>query len=67
MVVSAWLTHKENGALLVLNLVSNNLHAEGIELGAEALKGNQIMTELSASLRQRSHLGWEHAWGNVRR
>jgi hypothetical protein len=37
------------GALLVLNLASNNLFAEGIELLAEALKGNQIMTELNVS------------------
>jgi hypothetical protein len=37
------------GALLVLNLASNNLYAEGIELLAEALKGNQIMTELNVS------------------
>jgi hypothetical protein len=39
----------DNGALLVLNLASNNLFAEGIELLAEALKGNQIMTELNVS------------------
>jgi Ran GTPase-activating protein (RanGAP) involved in mRNA processing and transport len=36
-------------ALLVLNLAKNNLCAEGIKLLAEALKGSQIMTELSAS------------------
>jgi Ran GTPase-activating protein (RanGAP) involved in mRNA processing and transport len=36
-------------ALLVLNLASNNLFAEGIELLAEALKGNKIMTELNVS------------------
>jgi hypothetical protein len=40
---------KDMGALLVLNLASNNLFAEGIELLAEALKGNQIMTELNVS------------------
>jgi hypothetical protein len=40
---------KDMGALLVLNLASNNLYAEGIELLAEALQGNQIMTELNVS------------------
>ena len=33
----------------MLNLASNNIFAEGIELLAEALKGNQIMTELNVS------------------
>jgi Ran GTPase-activating protein (RanGAP) involved in mRNA processing and transport len=49
IIISAWITHKDKGALLVLNLASNNLKAEGIELLAEALKGNQIMTELNVS------------------
>jgi Ran GTPase-activating protein (RanGAP) involved in mRNA processing and transport len=34
---------------LVLNLASNNIFAKGIELLAEALKRNQIMTELNVS------------------
>ena len=37
------------GALLLLNLASNDLRAEGTKLLAAALKGNQIMTELNIS------------------
>jgi hypothetical protein len=57
VIISAWLTHKDNGALLVLNLASNNLYAEGIELLAEALKGNQIMTELNVSGNKATWMG----------
>jgi hypothetical protein len=49
IIISAWITHRDKRALLVLNLASNSLYAEGIELLAEALKGNQIMTELNVS------------------
>jgi hypothetical protein len=39
----------DNGALSLLNVASNVLCAGGTKLLAEALKGNQIMTELNIS------------------
>jgi hypothetical protein len=49
MILSAWITHKDKGALSLLNVASNSLYAGGTKLLAEALKGNQIMTELNIS------------------
>jgi Ran GTPase-activating protein (RanGAP) involved in mRNA processing and transport len=46
IIASVWLTHKENGALSVLSLKSNNLHADGGKALAEGLKGNSVITEL---------------------
>jgi hypothetical protein len=40
---------KDMGALLLLHVASNKLFAKGTKLLAEALKGNQIMTELNVS------------------
>jgi hypothetical protein len=40
---------QDMGALLLLNLASNNICAEGTKLLAAALKGNQIMTKLNIS------------------
>jgi hypothetical protein len=38
IIVSAWLTHKDNGAMTSLDLASNNLGAEGAKIVAEAIK-----------------------------
>jgi hypothetical protein len=53
---------KDMGALSLLNLASNGLHAEGTKLLAAALKGNQIMTELNISSNAMT-LG--SAWGDM--
>jgi hypothetical protein len=49
IIISAWITHKDKGALSLLNVALNSLYAGGTKLLAEALKGNQIMTELNIS------------------
>jgi hypothetical protein len=38
IIISAWLTHKDNGAMTSLNLASNNLEAEGAKIVADAIK-----------------------------
>jgi hypothetical protein len=48
-IISAWITHKDKGALLVLSLKSNNIHADGCKALAEGLKGNTVITELDIS------------------
>jgi hypothetical protein len=47
---------KDNGALSVLSLKSNNLHADGGKALAEGLKGNTVITELDIS---GNDLGWD--------
>jgi hypothetical protein len=37
-IITAWLTHKDNGALMNLDLASNNLNAKGAKIVAEAIK-----------------------------
>jgi hypothetical protein len=49
IVVSAWLTHKDNGALLVLSLEDNNFFADGGKALEAGLKDNQVITELNPS------------------
>jgi hypothetical protein len=51
-----------NGALSLLNLALNNLRAEGTELLAAALKGNQIITELNISS---NAMALGSAWGDM--
>jgi hypothetical protein len=38
IIISAWLTHKDKGAMTSLNLASNYLHADGAKIIAEAIK-----------------------------
>ena len=47
IVVGAWISHKDNGALVKFDISANTLAAEGSKAIAEALKGNQVMTELN--------------------
>jgi hypothetical protein len=47
IIISAWISHKDNGALSVLSLGSDNLRAAGGKALAEGLKGNQAITELN--------------------
>jgi hypothetical protein len=37
IIISAWLTHKDNGAMTSLNLASNNLCVEGAKIIAACL------------------------------
>jgi hypothetical protein len=37
-IISAWLTHKDNGAMTSLNLASNQLGAKGAKIVADAIK-----------------------------
>jgi Ran GTPase-activating protein (RanGAP) involved in mRNA processing and transport len=50
------------GALSLLNVASNGLLAEGTKLLADALKGNQIMTELNISS---NSMTYGSAWGDI--
>jgi hypothetical protein len=38
IIVSAWITHKDNGAMTSLNLASNNIGNEGAKAVANAIK-----------------------------
>jgi hypothetical protein len=38
IIISAWLTHKDKGAMTSLNLASNGLRAEGAKIVVEAIK-----------------------------
>jgi hypothetical protein len=38
IIISAWITHKDKGAMTSLNLASNGLRAEGAKVVAEAIK-----------------------------
>jgi hypothetical protein len=50
IIISAWLTHKDNGGLSSVNVSNNNLWTAGIKALVEALKDNQIITELNISV-----------------
>jgi Ran GTPase-activating protein (RanGAP) involved in mRNA processing and transport len=56
IIISAWLSHKDNGALSILSLKENYLYAEGNKALAAGLKGNQGITELDISS---NRLGWK--------
>jgi hypothetical protein len=47
IIISAWLTHKDNGTMTSLDLSRNRLKAGGAKILAEGLKGNQVMTMLN--------------------
>jgi hypothetical protein len=49
IIISAWITHKDKGALSVLSVQSNDLHADGGKALAKGLKGNTVITELDIS------------------
>jgi Ran GTPase-activating protein (RanGAP) involved in mRNA processing and transport len=49
IIVAAWISHKDNGALSKLDISSNSLYVEGTKLLAKALKSNQTMTSLNIS------------------
>ena len=49
IIISAWITHKDEGAMTVLNVNKNNLWAPGLKHLAEALAHNQTLTELDIS------------------
>jgi Ran GTPase-activating protein (RanGAP) involved in mRNA processing and transport len=47
IIVAAWISHKDNGALLHFDISDNNIGADGGKALVEALKGNQVITTLS--------------------
>jgi hypothetical protein len=49
MMIASWITHKDKGALLSLDISSNRLRVEGTKLLAKALESNQTMTSLNVS------------------
>jgi hypothetical protein len=49
IIISAWLTYKDNGLMTKLDFSSNILCAEGGKCLATALKGNHVMKELDIS------------------
>jgi hypothetical protein len=49
IIISAWITHRDKGAMTKLDVSSNDVCAEGGKCLAEALNGNQVMTELNIS------------------
>jgi hypothetical protein len=49
VIVAAWISHKDNGALLSLDMSSNNLCVQGTKLLAKAIECNQTMTSLNIS------------------
>jgi hypothetical protein len=57
IIISAWLTHKDKGALLVLSVSSNNLGVDGGKVLAEGLRGNNVITELSIAANNLTNYG----------
>jgi hypothetical protein len=47
IIISAWITHRDKGALLVLSMSSNNLGVDGGKVLAEGLRGNNVISELN--------------------
>jgi hypothetical protein len=47
--ISAWITHRDKGGLLVLSLKSNDLRADGGKALAKGLKGNTVITQFTPS------------------
>ena len=47
VIISAWLTHKDKGALLVFDISANSIGAPGLKIISEALEGNATMTNLN--------------------
>jgi hypothetical protein len=45
IIISAWITHKDKRALLVLSMSSNRLGVDGGKALAEGLKGNNAITK----------------------
>jgi hypothetical protein len=48
-IISAWISHRDNGTMTKLDISSNDLRAEGGKALAAGLKGNQVITELNIS------------------
>jgi hypothetical protein len=48
-IISAWITHRDKGAMTKFDISSNDIRAEGGKALAEALKGNQGIKELNFS------------------
>jgi hypothetical protein len=61
IIISAWLTHKDNGTLTKFDVSGNSLCAAGAKALAAALSSNQVLTELNLS---RNWLGKEDPWGH---
>jgi hypothetical protein len=49
IIISAWITHKDKGAMTKFDISSNDIRAEGGNALAEGLKGNQVIKELNFS------------------
>jgi hypothetical protein len=47
IIISAWLTHRDKGAMTKFDISSNEILAEGGKALAAGLKGNQVITELN--------------------
>ena len=54
IIVGAWISHKDNGALVKFNISDNSLCTAGAKTLAECLKDNQVITELNIA---NNHLG----------
>ena len=65
IIVGAWISHKDNGALVKLDISKNNICIEGTKAVAEALKGNQTMTELNISSTSSTWSHYENYHGNM--
>jgi hypothetical protein len=59
IIISAWMTHKDNGALTKIGISNNDIRAEGGKALAEALRGNQVITELNIAS---NNLGSDANW-----
>ena len=49
IIISAWISHKDNGTLTSLNMAGNNFWVEGTVQLAAALKDNSVLAELNIS------------------
>jgi hypothetical protein len=49
IIISAWISHKDKGAMTKFDISSNKIRAEGAKALAAGLKGNQVITELNIS------------------
>jgi hypothetical protein len=56
IIISAWLTHKDKGALTKFDISKNDIRAAGGKVLAAGLKGNQVVIELNIADNQ---LGWD--------
>jgi hypothetical protein len=54
-IISAWITHKDKGAMTKFDISSNYIRAEGGKALAAGLKGNQVIKELNISGNKLGH------------